>query len=198
MPRAHVPRTESEIQLGENENAAEWRDLCMFYRIANGIHDRQQEQKQEVLLPAAGGLQYDDDDRCYEEQYGAFPAVDENSRSRSTRIVVHHVPPTDDDCHQEQPPTNSGYLPAHVGVADHSSMAPTVDNDWSLSGYAGRQEHEIRFPILGEIRTLGRESRSSSACWPSIAQHKNLVPHEPSSEDASFSEEDGTFSMDDI
>lgn len=42
LPSSHIPKTHSEIQLDIDEAAAEVRDTSMFYRVLNGIRDRQQ------------------------------------------------------------------------------------------------------------------------------------------------------------
>jgi len=41
LPESHVHRTRSEVQLCEDMESAEQRDLNMFYRLVNGIRDRQ-------------------------------------------------------------------------------------------------------------------------------------------------------------
>ena len=41
MPTSHIKRTESEIQLYEDKTIAEYRDLCMFNHLIEGIHRRQ-------------------------------------------------------------------------------------------------------------------------------------------------------------
>lgn len=41
LPSSHVHRTHSEVQLCEDMESAELRDLNMFYRLVNGIRDRQ-------------------------------------------------------------------------------------------------------------------------------------------------------------
>lgn len=40
LPSSHIPRTQSELQLCDDMAAAEWRDLCMFHRVVNGIRDK--------------------------------------------------------------------------------------------------------------------------------------------------------------
>jgi len=40
-----VARTQSELQLSEDMAAAEWKDLCMFYRVVGGIREQQQHQQ---------------------------------------------------------------------------------------------------------------------------------------------------------
>mmetsp|Transcript_27031 Transcript_27031/g.31253 ORF Transcript_27031/g.31253 Transcript_27031/m.31253 type:complete len:339 (-) Transcript_27031:500-1516(-) len=39
MPRSHIPRTRSEIQLHQDNTAAEYRDICMYNRLTTGIHN---------------------------------------------------------------------------------------------------------------------------------------------------------------
>ncbi|KAL3904712.1 MAG: hypothetical protein SGILL_009960 [Bacillariaceae sp.] len=41
LPSSHVQRTHSEVQLCEDMESAERRDLNMFYRLVNGIRERQ-------------------------------------------------------------------------------------------------------------------------------------------------------------
>jgi hypothetical protein len=41
LPSTHVHRTQSEVQLSEDMETAERRDLNMFYRLVNGIRERQ-------------------------------------------------------------------------------------------------------------------------------------------------------------
>jgi hypothetical protein len=41
LPSSHIHRTQSELQLCEEMANAERRDLTMFYRLINGIRDRQ-------------------------------------------------------------------------------------------------------------------------------------------------------------
>jgi len=48
LPRSHISRTESEIQMEDDQAEAERRDHCMFRRIVFGIA-KQQEQMYETL-----------------------------------------------------------------------------------------------------------------------------------------------------
>ena len=41
FPPTHISRTSSELQLVEDTQAAEWRDLCMFQRLVGGIRQRE-------------------------------------------------------------------------------------------------------------------------------------------------------------
>ena len=42
LPASHVTRTQSEVQLALDQEAAEHRETLMFYRLVNGIRARQQ------------------------------------------------------------------------------------------------------------------------------------------------------------
>jgi len=43
MPACHMQRTESEVQLHEDNAVAEYRDQCMFNRVVRGTRHRQQQ-----------------------------------------------------------------------------------------------------------------------------------------------------------
>ena len=48
LPRTHITRTASELQLREDMAVAEWREMCMFWRLVDGMKERQQAQHQHV------------------------------------------------------------------------------------------------------------------------------------------------------
>mmetsp|Transcript_16847 Transcript_16847/g.31510 ORF Transcript_16847/g.31510 Transcript_16847/m.31510 type:complete len:246 (+) Transcript_16847:242-979(+) len=51
LPASHVPKTKSELQLCIDEEAAEQRDARMFYRLVNGLRERQQQKQTRDLNP---------------------------------------------------------------------------------------------------------------------------------------------------
>eukprot|EP00529_Nitzschia_sp_RCC80_P031220 CAMPEP_0113482760 /NCGR_PEP_ID=MMETSP0014_2-20120614/23087_1 /TAXON_ID=2857 /ORGANISM="Nitzschia sp." /LENGTH=357 /DNA_ID=CAMNT_0000376291 /DNA_START=454 /DNA_END=1527 /DNA_ORIENTATION=+ /assembly_acc=CAM_ASM_000159 len=57
FPSSHVHRTDSEVQLCEDEEMAERRDLTMFYRLVNGIRERQTNHQQNLdgSISSSGG-----------------------------------------------------------------------------------------------------------------------------------------------
>eukprot|EP00529_Nitzschia_sp_RCC80_P031765 CAMPEP_0113494050 /NCGR_PEP_ID=MMETSP0014_2-20120614/28909_1 /TAXON_ID=2857 /ORGANISM="Nitzschia sp." /LENGTH=362 /DNA_ID=CAMNT_0000387935 /DNA_START=534 /DNA_END=1622 /DNA_ORIENTATION=+ /assembly_acc=CAM_ASM_000159 len=57
FPSSHVHRTASEVQLCEDEEMAERRDLTMFYRLVNGIRERQtnHHQNPDGSISSSGG-----------------------------------------------------------------------------------------------------------------------------------------------
>ena len=48
LPRTHITRTASELQLREDMAVAEWREMCMFHRLVEGMKERQQAQHQQL------------------------------------------------------------------------------------------------------------------------------------------------------
>ena len=48
LPRTHITRTASELQLREDMAVAEWREMCMFRRLVDGMKERQLAQHQHV------------------------------------------------------------------------------------------------------------------------------------------------------
>uniref|UniRef100_A0A7S0Y6W0 Uncharacterized protein n=1 Tax=Pseudo-nitzschia delicatissima TaxID=44447 RepID=A0A7S0Y6W0_9STRA len=59
LPLSHKHRTESEMQLCEDMETAEQRDLNMFYRLVNGIRDRQMTLVRENDSSTAAAAFYD-------------------------------------------------------------------------------------------------------------------------------------------
>jgi len=59
LPESHVHRTRSEVQLCEDMESAEQRDLNMFHRLVNGIRDRQMDLVQENKSSNAAAAFYD-------------------------------------------------------------------------------------------------------------------------------------------
>jgi hypothetical protein len=51
LPRSHIPRTLSEVQLSEEMIEAELRELRMFYRVVNGIQTQQKRDSSVVVTP---------------------------------------------------------------------------------------------------------------------------------------------------
>ncbi|VEU43485.1 unnamed protein product [Pseudo-nitzschia multistriata] len=58
LPMSHMHRTQSEVQLCEDMETAEQRDLNMFYRVVNGIRDRQMQLVRENKSSVAAAAFY--------------------------------------------------------------------------------------------------------------------------------------------
>lgn len=60
LPRSHISRTESEIQLEDDQAEAEWRDYCMFQRIVMGITKKQNKMYETLCSQSARVPQEED------------------------------------------------------------------------------------------------------------------------------------------
>lgn len=126
MPSYHVPRTHSEVQLHEDTEAAEWKDLCMFYRIVNGIRDRQ------ALQSNHGG----DNDGF---------RITSNESLNHTSLPVHHsrwpmesITPNESSEEFHFAQTNMHCeLPQglqHI-LSNEFETRPDINDGWSITGY---------------------------------------------------------------
>jgi hypothetical protein len=118
MPDSHVPRTHSEVQLHEDTAAAEWRDLCMFYRVVNGIRERQSRDSSHYTL--RGG------EIRFKSLQNSMESTPEHTDSQPSCIAP------------EKPFQNFNIVPRRDGIQQF--LSPTFDaNDnqdgWSITGY---------------------------------------------------------------
>lgn len=118
LPPSHVPRTQSEVQLTIDEEAAEQRDARMFDRLVNGIRERQQQSY------AMQAMHWD------------------NSLERSlSRIVQARLAPLSES-------TRSGdhtELPTEIVTEHHHDLPHDASDAWSISGY-DNEEHDEPLP----------------------------------------------------
>lgn len=127
LPSSHVPRTQSELQLSIDEEAAEQRDARMFYRLVNGIRERQQHQQQQQSV-AMSSL------HCANSSL-------EDSISRLVRArltPLDHCSSDDDHLHPEAESDPHEVLTASDGLPP----AAAEPDSWSISGY----DHEEQKP----------------------------------------------------
>lgn len=125
LPSNHVHRTESEVQLQAGLEAAERRNLRMFYRLVNGVRT---------------------------QQHSPLPAPTEScepwaSASADADIMKLH--------HQRDGPNDgAGSLPCFddedvtvEGQRSASAPPPFIaDDDWSISGFSEHQPKELEQP----------------------------------------------------
>eukprot|EP00565_Helicotheca_tamesis_P007362 CAMPEP_0185723466 /NCGR_PEP_ID=MMETSP1171-20130828/305_1 /TAXON_ID=374046 /ORGANISM="Helicotheca tamensis, Strain CCMP826" /LENGTH=220 /DNA_ID=CAMNT_0028391171 /DNA_START=81 /DNA_END=743 /DNA_ORIENTATION=- len=144
MPRTHIHRTRSELQLREDMAAAEWRDFCMFHRLVNGMRERQQAhfaaQQRHAQLEGYGDCTVQADPihagqskkNAFCEGYGC------QMHGRTDAIALHDLRRVD---HQHSGSTVAPNSQAHhTELQDVLHMASgdqyaAVDSDWSITGY---------------------------------------------------------------
>lgn len=120
MPRSHVPRTDSEVQLREDMAAAEWRDLCMFYRVVHGIRERQNASPEGVAIDASD-ITNEAIERIVSARQSTEPTVTPYDSSNEASPHSHR--------YREQA---EGYLSQHPVLAPPSSE---YNDGWSISGF---------------------------------------------------------------
>jgi len=138
MPRSHVARTNSEVQLREDTATAEWRDLCMFYRVVNGIRERQASNSIGI------DNQFDGDN------FGR--RRDSSGNIIMPRSCFQHNQPLDAVTPYQYPnevlpqTDYEGYSNQQENTSTHRvPLCSEKDDDWSISGY---EDQEVSF---GEI-----------------------------------------------
>ena len=128
MPRSHVPRTKSEVQLHEDTAAAEWRDLCMFYRVVHGIRERQ-----------SSNSPFDGDNDGF--QIDANQSIENMMMARHDAqkpldTEMSYDPSNEHDlsqCYRQQP---GGAFGQHIMAPPLALETPPDNHDgWSISGY---------------------------------------------------------------
>jgi hypothetical protein len=126
MPTYHIPRTKSEVQLHEDMEAAEWRDLCMFYRVVNGIRERQ-------LLDSSNCSGDNDGFKiCSNENIESMmPTMDRTSR-QSLALLNPNISSREID------PTEIYFCQTdglQQILAPQLEARPDINDGWSISGY---------------------------------------------------------------
>lgn len=128
LPSSHVPRTQSEVQLTIDEEAAEQRDARMFDRLVNGIRERQQ------------------------QSYLANPAHLENSlEQRISRLVQARLAPLGEVSHLQDDSNNEDLPPNEIFTQNQDNS-----DAWSISGYEHDEQapplpiHVARQEVTGD------------------------------------------------
>lgn len=109
LPSSHVARTQSELQLSLDQEVAEQRDIDMFYRLVNGIRDRQVDQM------------------SHSEQSIASIMLTRH------RNLGHHTPSLHDVVSPENA-TAYHWLQASSSQAQVETLEEDAD-EWSISGF---------------------------------------------------------------
>jgi hypothetical protein len=139
MPTYHVPRTKSEVQLHEDMAAAEWRDLCMFYRVVNGIRERQ-------LLDSSNNTGDNDGFKiCSNESIESMLPTKERNSGQSLlplnpNIASSDMDHTDPYCYQTE---GLQYM-----LAPQLDARPDIHDGWSISGYEEVDPSYTMVPVI--------------------------------------------------
>mmetsp|Transcript_8882 Transcript_8882/g.19174 ORF Transcript_8882/g.19174 Transcript_8882/m.19174 type:complete len:250 (+) Transcript_8882:2-751(+) len=141
----HGERTQSQVQLCIDEEAAEQREQMMFYRLINGMRDRHQKLVQEQSFPPQ-----------QQHQYGKPPPpMLSGNASRHDRSDVHHPAhhaAAKAPQHLEFPAV---VAPQYATSAEQASpmlsSAASHSDEWSITGFNSPRESPAHNPSLGGI-----------------------------------------------
>lgn len=162
MPSSHIHRTESELQLHSDMEAAEWRDLQMFHRLVKGISMKQQQCLQNKWLR--------------DDSHQTTDVILRNERSIKNIISTRqqHIIPacaTEEDSisfsldershHQED--SLSIISQSSFGVSHDMACSPFVEDDWSVSGY-GSSDEDVSYQYASSS-TISQVSESHQDNW---------------------------------
>lgn len=130
LPKSHVARTQSELQLSEDMAAAEWQDLCMFYRVVGGIREQQQKQcsrRHGAPIQVQRGPQHEDE---FQPQK---PVRDWTGKEVSSAVdAAARVTPLDSCSPQDYQKT---LLPYPKSLLLKSPQRRSSDSGWSITGF---------------------------------------------------------------
>jgi len=114
LPSSHVTRTQSELQLSQDQEMAEHRDTNMFYRLVNGIRERQT------------GPDEDMDMACSPDKHIAGIVKAKFSRNQP------EIAADDDD--------SQNWQMLHATLGRVSEASASDGNEWSISGFDSQHE----------------------------------------------------------
>jgi hypothetical protein len=122
-----VHRTQSELQLSLDQEVAEQRDVDMFYRLVNGIRDRQ-DQKSDQMASSS------------EQSIASIMLTRYRDLEHEADPVMSHVSP------DNRPPSQPGHLHVPFTSKDHGgpySMQEDEVEEWSISGFEDPQGSRV-------------------------------------------------------
>jgi hypothetical protein len=149
LPESHVHRTRSEVQLCEDMESAEQRDLNMFYRLVNGIRDRQMHLVRDNESSNAAAAYYDPAHGLTEAEQSLahiihtrnapvaaasasknITNITNNNNNRNNHANIHSFG-LNTGIQQQQPQGG----PASAAVASLVGNHQQQQHEWSVSGF---------------------------------------------------------------
>ncbi|KAG7342325.1 hypothetical protein IV203_007418 [Nitzschia inconspicua] len=189
LPSSHVHRTHSEVQLCEDMETAERRDLNMFYRLVNGIRERQmhlvhEHHPQDALVSS----------ELHHHSHGFYDRGSEVAESCVAHIIHTRNAPLDTTSH------------VHLHSNDHSTSLPSNNsssvfqasaavqamNEGALSDPGDHQEEEL---VLSEWSLSGFDEETAML----DRQQQRLPQLQPllrTNDNADVEDDDGIFDLD--
>jgi len=121
LPSSHVARTQSEVQLSIDQAAAEERDIHMFYRLVNGIRQRQ------------NALRSPEDHDAHSDRSIARIFQTRRAQIRSTDNMLLEEQESDQDKDHQVP-----HPPQWQALSSLRGRTSEISTDsWSITGFDG-------------------------------------------------------------
>ncbi|KAG7363493.1 hypothetical protein IV203_026854 [Nitzschia inconspicua] len=189
LPSSHVHRTHSEVQLCEDMETAERRDLNMFYRLVNGIRERQmhlvhEHHPQDALVSS----------ELHHHGHGFYDRGSDVAESFVAHIIHTRNAPLDTTSHVH-PNSNdhSASLPSNnISSVFQASAAVQAMNQGALSDPGDDQEEEL---VLGEWSLSGFDEETATLDRQQ-QRLSQLQPLLPTNDNADVEDDDGIFDLD--
>ena len=203
LPSSHVARTQSELQLSLDQEAAEQRDANMFYRLVNGIRDRQ-----DMVLRARGG-----------EEHVVLQQQEQQSEKSIARIIHTRLSKVDPDPRLHT--SSSSSVPQHGGgvaetPTDGRLLGPmmmtsccnsssglvfetSASDDWSIGGYDDPPPQPLAHPVTMRCPLSHPYILSDAMLAPlplPLAHHPTALPAHHQQLASSKEDEDDIFDLD--
>jgi hypothetical protein len=197
LPSSHVHRTHSEVQLCEDMETAERRDLNMFYRLVNGIRERQAhlvvDSHQEDMFASSAGQHPSRRSRYYDSTHRHHPQYLGSSEAES--CVAHII-------HTRNTPMDTSSHPHHPHSNDHSASLPSNNSHSAMQASAALQalhqaassdpDHHPEEELAPEGWSLSGFEEEQVVALADTQQS----PFPPTDEDSHEDEDDGIFDLD--
>jgi len=166
LPLSHTHRTQSEIQLCEDMETAEQRDLNMFYRLVNGIRERQINLVRENESSTAAAAFYNPAHALTEAERSLAHII----HTRNAPVDKRNTASTATSCKMNtgrRENTNTFLNNWHTNLNGFS--IPEVDPDWMQQHQIQQEtsDHENGWAVGGFEST----SNLSDHCYKQQKQH---------------------------
>jgi len=177
LPLSHTHRTQSELQLSEDMETAEQRDLNMFYRLVNGIRERQMNLVRENESSIAAAAFYNPAHAITEAErslahiiHTRNAPVDKNCTSAATPLKINYGRKSDGNRFLNDTHTNMN-LGVTIPEDDSNSMCEDQfqqerldhENGWVVGGFDSSSNFSIDYRHQ-EQHQSGYTTNSGTTC----------------------------------
>lgn len=154
LPSTHIARTQSELQLSEDMAAAEWKDMCMFYRVVGGIRERQEQC-------CSNGVAIHEEPKRHHSTREQTPIRDWTGKDVSATVdTTARVTPFETPSRDATPPSQ-GRLPPYPQSLLLRTPRLNSDGGWSITGF----EDDAQSPETNPLALIEQDSFDDGAVF---------------------------------